>query len=61
MEIVSNNYYVCIKIMLLCKNQEDIWKWGVFLFIIIYHNLLQTYYETVSYLSIISGINISQR
>ena len=62
MEIVSNSCYVCIKIMLLCKTQEYIWKWVVFLlFVIIYHNLPETYYETGSSLSIISGINISQK
>lgn len=57
MEIVSNGYYVFIKIMFLCKNQEDILKWVMFflLFISTYHNLFKKYYKTMTFCQLFLG------
>lgn len=58
MEIVSNSYYVCIKFMFLSKN-HDIWKWIVFFLLSFTKSSRKI--KTVSSLSIISGISISQK
>lgn len=49
---------MCAKFMFLSKN-HDIWKWIVFLFIIIYQIFKKN--KNSKLLSIISGINISQK
>lgn len=58
-EIVSNSYYVCIKFMFLSKNH--VFGSGLFLFFLLLFTKSSIKIKTANSLSIISGINISQK